>query len=387
MIRSDKRILTTHAGSLPRPAALVEMLGKKSRNEPLDERALDELALAATRDVVAHQLEAGIDVGNNGEQSRESFFTYVQHRMSGFSGRGDRPFMRDIVHYPSFLALRRELLSRIRVDLLHPPKATGDVKYTGAAQVKKECDDFRRILAGQKKSFAEPFMTAPSPGIIAAAMLNEHYPTLADYVNALADALAVEYRTIVDAGYVLQIDAPDLAMERHTSFAARPLSDFVNFIDTVVAATNRALTGIAPDRVRLHVCWGNYEGPHDDDVALDDIVEHLYPARVGAILLSMANPRHEHEYRCFARHRLPESMSLIVGAIDTTTNYIEHPEVVADRIERAAKVIGDPRRIMAATDCGFDTSAGLGEVAGEVVWLKLRALADGAAIASKRLFG
>ena len=387
MLRSDKRILTTHAGSLPRPTALVEMLGKKSRNEPLDERALDELSLAATRDVVAHQLEAGIDVGNNGEQSRESFFTYVQHRMSGFSGRGDRPFMRDIVHYPSFLALRRELLSRIRVDLLHPPKATGDVKYTGQAQVKKECDDFRRILSEQTKSFVETFMTAPSPGIVAAAMLNEHYPSLADYVNALADALAVEYRTIVDAGYVLQIDAPDLAMERHTSFAARPLSDFLSFIAAVVAAINRALTGIAPDRVRLHVCWGNYEGPHDDDVALEDIVEHLYPARVGAILLSMANPRHEHEYRCFARLRLPQSMDLIVGAIDTTTNYVEHPEVVADRIERAANVIGDPRRIMAATDCGFDTSAGLGEVAREVVWLKLRALSDGAAIASKRLFG
>jgi 5-methyltetrahydropteroyltriglutamate--homocysteine methyltransferase len=205
-------------------------------------------------------------------------------------------------------------------------------------------------------------------------------------LTALADALRVEYETITSRGFVLQIDAPDLAMERHFSYAQRPLKDFLDFVDLVVAATNRALANVPPDRARLHVCWGNYEGPHNRDVALDDILPHLYGARVGALLLSMANPRHEHEYRCFERHPLPPGMSLIAGVIDSTTNYVEHPEVVADRIERVARVVGDPHRVMAGTDCGFETTSGMGHVAEELVWEKLRALRDGAALASNRLF-
>src|SRR6185369_10139090 len=213
------------------------------------------------------------------------------------------------------------------------------------------------------------------------------YQTLDDYVSALADALAVEYRAIVEHGLVLQLDCPDLAMERHTLFADRPLDDFLGWVELVVAAVNRALAGIPPDRVRMHVCWGNYEAPHTLDVALDEILPRLYAARVGALVVSMANPRHAHEHRSFVRHPLPPHMLLVAGVIDTTTNYVEHPEVVADRIELAARAVGDPHRVLAGTDCGFATAAGLGEVAEELVWEKLRALRDGADLAGRRLLG
>ena len=217
-------------------------------------------------------------------------------------------------------------------------------------------------------------------------MLNEHYPSYDEYVTAVGDALAHEYQTIVANGYVLQIDAPDLAMERHTSFADKPLAEFLRFIDTNVTALNRALRDIPEERVRLHVCWGNYEGPHDDDVPLAEILPRLYAANVGALVVSMANPRHAHEHRCFEEYPLPAEMLLVAGVVDPTTNYVEHPEVVADRIELAAKAVGDPRRVLATPDCGFATAAGLGEVAEEVVWLKLRALVEGARIATHRLF-
>ncbi len=270
---------------------------------------------------------------------------------------------------------------------MHAPKATSDIRYTGLAAVTKECEDFRRALDEQKSHFVEPFMTAASPGIVAAAMLNAHYPSVREYVLALGDAFKTEYETIINAGFILQIDAPDLAMERHTSFAGKPLKDFLDFVANVIDAINNSIAHLPREKIRLHVCWGNYEGPHTDDVPLDEIIEHIYRAKVSALLLSMANPRHEHDYHSLERHRLPAGMKLIVGAIDTTTNYVEHPEVVAERIERAARAVGDPRRVMAGTDCGFDTSAGLGMVADELVWEKLRALSDGAAIASRRLFG
>ena len=219
-------------------------------------------------------------------------------------------------------------------------------------------------------------------------MLNAHYPSVHEYVKALGAAFKTEYETIVNSGFALQIDAPDLAMERHTSFCGKPLKDFLDFVDVRHRRHQQLPSPNLPkEKIRLHVCWGNYEGPHTDDVPLDEIVEHIYRAKVSALLLSMANPRHEHDYHSLERHPLPAGMKLIVGAIDSTTNYVEHPEVVADRIERAARVVGDPRRIMAGTDCGFDTSAGIGMVADDIVWEKLRALSDGAAIATRRLFG
>lgn len=387
MKRSEQRILTTHAGSLPRPRALADMLGRQSRRESVDAAALEAAIFDATRRIVKLQAECEIDIANNGEQARESFFTYVQHRMSGFGGRSDRPAFADMQAYPSFFELlMTQIRARMQVDLLHAPKAIGEVKYTDRAPLDRECAGFVKVLGELKPGFAETFMTAPSPGIIAAAMLNEHYASLEQYVAALADALRIEYEAIVARGFILQIDAPDLAMERHVTYAQHPVEIFLNFADLVIAAINRAIETIPPDRVRLHVCWGNYEGPHDHDVALEVILPHLYKARVGALMISMANPRHEHEYRCFERHRLPASMNLIAGVIDTTTNYIEHPEVVAERIVRVAQIIGDPHRVMAGTDCGFETTTGLAPVADEVVWAKLRAMRDGAAIASRQLF-
>jgi 5-methyltetrahydropteroyltriglutamate--homocysteine methyltransferase len=381
---SDERILTTHTGSLPRPPGLVELFARKSRREPVDEAALSAAVEDATRDVIARQRAAGIDVGNDGEQPRESFFTYLQHRMRGFSGESRRPPMQDIVRYPSFLELKLPDFRRTMVNLMAAPRAEGPVAYVDRTPLERDIAAFQRLAGG---AFVESFMTAPSPGIVACAMENAHYPSLESYVMALAEALRVEYEAIVAAGCVLQIDAPDLAMERHTLFAERPLADFLAFVDLVVGALDQALARVPPDRVRLHVCWGNYEGPHDADVPLEAIVDRIYRARVGGLVLAMSNPRHAHEHRVLARYPLPAGWTLVAGVIDTTTNYVEHPEVVAERIEQAAAAVGEPRRVLAGTDCGFATAAGLGEVAPEVVWVKLRALADGARLATARLFG
>lgn len=388
MHRSDTRILTTHAGSLPRPPELVEMFVRLSQREPVDADALAQATEAATRHSIAQQLDVGIDIVNNGEQPRESFFTYVQHRMSGFSGASQRPRTMDFIRYPAFRELRRRQSARSMVNLARAPKATGEVRYVNHAPATAECADYWQLLQAetQGQQVPESFMTAPSPGIIAAAMLNEHYESMEDYVTAVAMALRTEYEFIVSQGFILQLDCPDLALEHHTSFAGRPVGKFLQFVDLVVDAINRALVNIPRDRVRMHVCWGNYEGPHTDDIPLAEILPRLYQANVGAFMLPFANPRHAHEYRCFNQMPLPDDALLIAGVIDTTTNYVEHPEVVADRIERVAEVIGAPQRILAGTDCGFDTAAGFGGVAEDVAWEKLRALQAGAELANRRLF-
>ncbi|HZQ83592.1 MAG TPA: hypothetical protein VFA83_02080, partial [Acidimicrobiales bacterium] len=320
-----------------------------------------------------------IDIGNDGEQARESFVTYVQHRMTGFGGTSNRPMFRDLREHPDFVELNGPRYARIKVSLMSAPAAVGPVAYRDTSEVDAECD----LVADAP--FARTFMTAVSPGMVAAVMENRHYPSLPEYVDAVADALRVEYRAIVDRGLLLQIDAPDLAMERHTLFADRPVGEFLQWVELFVGAINGALAGIDPSQVRLHVCWGNYEGPHTHDVALDDILPIISGANVGALVISMANARHAHEYRCFRSHPLPAGMSLVAGVIDTTSNYVEHPETVADRLERIADAVGDPRRIIAGTDCGFDTSAGLGDVAPSLVWEKLRALRAGADLAAARL--
>ena len=376
MLTSESRILTTHAGSLPRPAALAELHGRRSRGEPIDPDELRTAVAAATAASISAQLEAGIDIGNDGEQARESFFTYVQHRMTGFGDASQRAFFRDLLEHPDFIELALPRFSRMKVNLMTAPAAIGEVTYRDTSEVAAEC----ALVADAP--FGQTFMTACSPGIVAAAMTNRHYGSQEEYVRAVAEALATEYRFIVDNGLLLQIDAPDLVMERHTSFGDRPLSEFLDWVALVVAAINDALDGIAPTDVRLHVCWGNYEGPHTHDVPLADILPLLYEANVGALVISMANARHAHEYACFARTPLPDHMALIAGVIDTTSNYVEHEEVVADRLVRVAEAVGDPRRIIAGTDCGFDTSAGIGDVAPSLVWEKLRSLRRGADRAS-----
>ena len=337
--------------------------------------------------MVARQADAGIDIGNDGEAPRESFFTFVQHRMSGFGGRSERPLMADLARYPAFFRSLNSRLPAGSVSLLAAPRAVQAVVHRGGGEAALECAQLKAALAKAGDPFVDAFMTAPSPGIIAAAMQNAHYETLGDYVDALGKALAHDYRAILDAGLLLQIDAPDLAMERHTLFADKPLSEFLDFVKLVGAAINRALAGAPTDRVRLHVCWGNYEGPHDLDVALDDIWPEVSRIRAGGFLISMANPRHAHEVCCFEAGALPAAATLIAGVIDTTTNYVEHPKVVAMRIEAAAKAVGDPERVMAGTDCGFETSAGFQAVAEDVCWAKLKSLSEGAKLASARIFG
>jgi 5-methyltetrahydropteroyltriglutamate--homocysteine methyltransferase len=356
------------------------MHGQRSRGEPIDPDTFRTAVADATADVIAAQHAAGIDVGNDGEQARESFFTYVQHRMTGFGDTSQRPLMRDLVDHPDFIELQLPRFQRMKVNLMAAPAAIAEVTYRDTTEVEAEC----ALVEGAP--FAQTFMTATSPGIVASAMENRHYASREEYVHALGRALSTEYRYIVDRGLLLQIDAPDLAMERHTLFADQPLSSFLDWVALVVDSINAALAGIDPTNVRLHVCWGNYEGPHTRDVPLDDILSRIYEARVGALVISMANARHAHEYKCFARAPLPSGMALIAGVIDTTSNYVEHPEVVADRLERIAEAVGDPHRIIAGTDCGFDTSAGLGDVAPSLVWEKLQAMREGADLATARLF-
>ncbi len=379
MLTSTSRILTTHAGSLPRPAHLAELHGRRSRGETVDPIELRDAVTEATANVVAAQIDAGIDVGNDGEQARESFFTYVQHRMTGFGGTSQRPFMQDLLEHPDFVELALPRFERMKVNLMAAPAAVGDVAYRDTSEVAAECD----LVAGA--AFEETFMTSASPGIVCSAMQNRHYASIPEYMDAVAEALAIEYRYIVNRGLLLQIDAPDLAMERHTLFSNRPISEFLEWVELVVGKINAALSGIDQSKVRLHICWGNYEGPHNSDVPLDAILPIIYEANVGALVVSMANARHAHEHRCFERHPLPDQMLLVTGVIDTTSNYVEHEEVVADHIERVAHSVGDPRRIIAGTDCGFDTSAGLGDVAPSVVWEKLRSMRRGADLASERL--
>jgi 5-methyltetrahydropteroyltriglutamate--homocysteine methyltransferase len=264
--------------------------------------------------------------------------------------------------------------------------AIGEVRYVDSAAIEAECRDFSEALKANPGAFSEAFMNAPSPGIVAAAIKNQHYDTDLKYLQALGEALRVEYEAIVRAGFVLQIDAPDLALERHISFKDRPLSAFVDFVENVVSVINAALKNIPPDRVRLHVCWGNSESPHDSDVPLEDILPTVRQAKVGALYLPFAGPRHAHEFRCFEQFPLRDDQLLIAGVIDPLTNIVEHSEVVADRVGRVAAALGDPSKVLAANDCGFDTSAGWGRVAPDVVWAKLRSLRDGARIASERLF-
>jgi 5-methyltetrahydropteroyltriglutamate--homocysteine methyltransferase len=380
MLVSQSRLLTTHTGSLPRPSALADLHGRRSRGEPVDAEELRAATEEATTASITAQVEAGIDVGNDGEQARESFFTYVQHRMTGFGGTSQRALMRDLLDHPDFIELALPRFSRMKVNLMAAPAAVSEVTYRDTTEVDAEC----RLVAGAP--FLQTFMTAASPGIVVSAMENRHYLSRERYLEAVAQALGVEYRFIVERGLLLQVDAPDLAMERHTLFADRPLAEFLDWVELVVDAINSALTGIDPANVRLHVCWGNYEGPHTLDVPLAEVLPRLYRANVGALVLSMANARHAHEFACFQRHPLPQGMVLVAGVIDTTSNYVEHEEVVADRLVRVAQAVGDPHRVIAGTDCGFDTSAGLGDVAPSLVWEKLRALRAGADLASARLF-
>lgn len=383
---SDERILTTHTGSLPRPPELTRLYVRRSRGEAVDADEIKRLGKAAVGQIVEKQIENGVDIGNNGEQQREAFFLYVRHRMSGFGSSWKRWPRGDVERYPILkVEMARLLAAREAVGNYEPPRAIGEVRYVDDSELKTEIADFRAVLDAHPGGFAEPFYTAPSPGIIVGAMKNEFYETEQAYLADVAAALRIEYEAIVKAGFLLQLDCPDLALERHLSYQDRPLGDFLGFVERVVTAINTAIVNVPRDRVRLHVCWGNYEGPHDRDVPLADILPLLQEAKVGGFFFPFANPRHQHEWRVLQKCPLADDQIIVAGVIDDLTGFVEHPEVVADRLENVARAVGDPRRVQAGTDCGFDTSAGMGRVTEDVMWAKFRAMAEGARIASRRL--
>jgi 5-methyltetrahydropteroyltriglutamate--homocysteine methyltransferase len=384
--RSDARILITHVGSLPRNPVLRDLLVRQERGEPIDEAELERQVEAAVQAVVERQLEVGIDIGNDGEQPRVGFSTYVARRMRGFGGESARPPARDVADFPDYAALlaeRRRLAARIS----NAPQAVSEIEYVDLTEAARECDLFLRSAEGRPGTFVERFMTAASPGVIATTLLNAYYDSHERHVFALAAEMRKEYELIHSRGLLLQLDAPDLAMERARLFQHEPLERFLEIVATHIEAINRATANIPRDRIRLHVCWGNYDGPHIHDVPLEAILPLLYRARVGALSIGLANPRHAHEVKVLRRHPPPDSMLLLPGVIDSTTNFVEHPEVVADRICQAVEAVGDRSRVIASTDCGFGTFAGSELVAPSVVWAKLSALKEGAALATRRLWG
>lgn len=386
MKRSEHRILTTHVGSLPRPPALRDLLVRQDRGEVVDGAALAREAEAAVRHVVRKQLEAGVDIGNDGEQPRVGFSTYPAKRMHGFGGESKRRLARDLAEHPDYAArLARQRAGGARVT--DAPQAVAEVAYTDLAEAVAECELFQRCADAEPNGFAEAFMTAASPGVIATIMLDAYYGSHERYVRALAREMRKEYELIVARGFVLQLDCPDLAMERARFFQDEPLDRFLGAVALHVDAINEAVATIPPDRIRLHLCWGNYDGPHTHDVPLEPLLPIIYRARVGALSMPLASPRHQHELKAFRGHPLPEGMLFLPGVIDSTTNVVEHPEVVADRIAAAVATVGDRTRVLAGVDCGFGTFAGSQLVEESVVWTKLRALRQGADLATKRLWG
>jgi 5-methyltetrahydropteroyltriglutamate--homocysteine methyltransferase len=386
MLTSRDRILTTHVGSLPRNDTLTDLLIGREAGKAIDPAVLAAEMDRAVRDTVAAQVQAGIDIGNDGEQQRVGFQTYIPERMSGFGGESRRKIGKDFQEVPELLEMFARRFPR-RAKISNAPQAVAEVHYRDTRDLEDEIARFQRGMAAVAKPFAETFLTAPSPGIVATTMMNAYYRSHEDYLMALARELRPEYRAIHAAGLVLQIDAPDLAMERTMTFQDLSEAEFLRVCELHVAAINTALEGIPRDRVRLHCCWGNWEGPHVHDIALAPILPILYQAHAGALTIEFANPRHQHEYQAVRAHPLPKDWLLIPGVIDTTTNFVEHPEVVARRIEEAVTVVGDRERVIASTDCGFGTFSGREWVAASIVWKKLASLRQGADLASKRLWG
>jgi 5-methyltetrahydropteroyltriglutamate--homocysteine methyltransferase len=387
MKTSTDRILTTHVGSLPRGQALSDLLVAKANRRPYDTAALEREVKIALENIIAKQISAGIDIGNDGEMPRTDFVSYIAERMTGFgrTERQARPLPLDAKTFPVWFDLINRS-GRRRIDVYDFPQAVGEIAYGDLAGVTAECEGFK-ASAKATDGFVEPFMTAVSPGFAATAIMNRHYDSDEAYVFALARALKQEYDHIVSEGFVLQIDAPDMGMERCGYYQDKTLAEFQAAIEMHVAALNEALADIPADRVRLHACWGNRDGPHYHDVPCPDILPIMYQAKVGAICLPFANPRHQHEIEALRTLPLPDGMVLIPGVIETTNNYVEHPMVVAERLCRAADCVGDRERIIAGTDCGFGTIAGDTFTAEDVVWAKLSALAEGARIATKTLWG
>jgi 5-methyltetrahydropteroyltriglutamate--homocysteine methyltransferase len=375
MKRSTDRILTTHTGSLPRPPELLEALRRRDRGEG-DGAGLDAQVRDAVADVVRRQADAGVSVVNDGEAGKIGYSTYVKERLTGFGGEGGLAGMpADMVEFPEFM---QRVMGGLDFAM---PACIGPVSYRDLDAVRADIANLQAGLEGA--DVEDAFLSAASPGVIAVFLKNQHYATHEEYVAALADAMKQEYDEIHAAGIVLQLDCPDLAMTRH--MMDEDLEAFRRRARVNVEAINHATRDIPSEDMRLHLCWGNYEGPHHHDVALRDIVDIVFEARPAAISFEAANPRHEHEWNVFEDVKLPEGKVLIPGVLDSTTNYIEHPELVAQRLVRYGKLVG-PENVMAGSDCGFATFASFLTVDPGITWAKLSAMAEGAALASEELY-
>lgn len=377
---STDRIRTTHVGSLPRPAEVVDGLYRHERGEPMDDAAFAAAVRTGVASVVARQTAIGIDVVSDGETSKVGYSTYIQERLSGFGGHTDRKIALDLRDYPDF---RKKMAAIAGAQDFRRASCIGPIEVVNTEPLTTDIANFKAALAASGAD--EGFMNAASPGVVTAFQPNAYYPTHEAYVAAVAEAMRGEYEEIVAAGFVLQVDCPDLAMARHTGFQDLTEDEFLKRTEQHVEALNHALQNIPAESVRMHVCWGNYEGPHDYDIDLEKILPIVLRAKPQAILFESANPRHEHEWKVWRDAKLPEEKVLIPGVLDSCTNYVEHPELIAQRIERFAAIVGR-ERVIAGTDCGFGTFAGTGKMDPEISYKKLAAMVEGAAIASARLW-
>jgi 5-methyltetrahydropteroyltriglutamate--homocysteine methyltransferase len=380
MKRSVDRILTTHTGSLPRPADLIRMMFAREEGVPVDGPALAARVRTAVAEVVRKQTDAGVAVVNDGELSKPSYATYIKDRLSGFGGTSQALQYRDLVDFP-------EMAKRVFGDpgraRRKTPACTGPISLRDRAAAQADVDNLKAAIGSA--DVADVFMSAASPGVISLFFRDDHYRSHEAYLFAIADAMRHEYETVARAGFILQLDCPDLAMGRHIQFAELPLEEFRTMARLHLAALDHAVANIPPEQLRILLCWGNYEGPHHYDVPLADILDLVFAARPQGISFEAANPRHAHEWRVFERIKLPANKVIIPGVLDSTTNFIEHPELVAERIGRYARLVGR-ENVIAGTDCGFGTWVGQAAVDPDIVWAKLASLAEGARLATRELW-
>jgi len=377
---STDRILTTHVGSLPRPPDVAEMLFAREHATRFDAAAFDRTISQAVQAVVARQVAIGLDVISDGEMSKISYATYIKDRLSGFGGDNERQVAADLKEFPDFRAKMAAIAGK---QSFKRESCIGPIEVADREPLRK---DLANLAAATRLSGAhEAFMNSASPGVVSAFQPNRYYPTHEAYVEAIAEAMREEYEAIVAAGFVLQVDCPDLAMARHTGFQDLTEEQFLAQAEHQVEALNHALRNVPANALRMHVCWGNYEGPHDHDIALEKILAVVLKAKPSAILFEASNPRHAHEWAVWRDARLPDDKVLVPGLLTTTSNYVEHPELIAQKICQFADIVGR-ERVLAGTDCGFGTFAGIGKMDPEISWRKLQSLVDGARRASKRLW-
>ena len=383
MRTSESRILTTHVGSLPRSSAVLELLQQREQDPRAALLQFGAVMRGAVADIVKRQVDIGVDTVSDGETSKISYATYVKDRLTGFSDEGSTEPVRPHLDLAPFPELRRKMALLTGARSFKRVTCIGPITYRGRAALDDDLANMKAAIASAAPTDA--FLNAASPGVVASFLPNRYYPTHEAYLEAIAAAMREEYETIVAAGFVVQIDCPDLAMSRHTGFQDLSEDQFLRRAQFHLEALNGAVANIPPDRLRIHICWGNYEGPHTHDIAVDKVLKIILGVKAQAISLEAANPRHEHEWAVWNETTLPADKILLPGIIDTSTNYVEHPELVAQRIVRFGRLLGRDR-VIASTDCGFGTAAGYGKIDPEIAFLKLAALVEGAARASKQLW-